>query len=508
MAVILFPSQSRIQVLHSYKTVRRALPVFCLFALSGCMVGPSYHRPKLVLPAGYKEAAGWLPAHPAAASPKGAWWTAFGDPLLNKLEPQVVVNNATVAADYYAYQQATEIVQETRGGLFPTVGLTGSATRSGENGNNSGASASRVGNGFSIGPTTSGSFEGSVDWTPDIWGTIRREVQSNVAAAQISAADLANATLSEQGLLASDYVNLRASDALIALDEATVVADQQALQITINQFNAGTVPPSDVITARTQLEGAQAQLINAGVARAQFEHAIAVLVGSAPADLTISRGLQIMTVPVPPPGLPSTLLERRPDIAAAERSMAQANAEVGVAVGAYYPQLSLSALGGYAADPIGGLFSVSNSLWSLGASLSGTLFEGGTRSAAVAAARDFYDETVQNYRQTVLTALQDVENDLAGLRILAEQAKVEAAAVADAQKALQISLNEYQAGTVTYTTVVTAQVTLFGDQQAALVVQQDRLLASVSLFQDLGGGFDASDLPSAAQLQAKLPFAP
>jgi NodT family efflux transporter outer membrane factor (OMF) lipoprotein len=233
-----------------------------------------------------------------------------------------------------------------------------------------------------------------------------------------------------------------------------------------------------------------------------------VLLGRAPADLTIPPGNQIMTVPVPPPGLPSTLLERRPDIAAAERAMGQANAEVGVVVGAYYPNLSLSALGGYAANPIGGLFSVSNTLWSLGASLSGTLFEGGTRSASVAAARYFYDETVQTYRQTVLTALQDVENDLAALRILAQQATVQAAAVADAQKALQISLNEYQAGTVTYTTVVTAQVTLLTDQETALVVQQDRLLASVSLFQDLGGGFNASDLPTAAELQAKLPFAP
>jgi NodT family efflux transporter outer membrane factor (OMF) lipoprotein len=492
-----------------YKPFRRALPALGLFALSGCMVGPNYHRPKLVVPAGYKEAAGWLPAQPAAAAgPKGAWWTAFGDPLLDQMERQVVVNNATVAADYYAYQEATQIVQETRGGLFPTVGLSGSATRSGEGSGNSGVSSTRTGNGFSVGPSTSGNFEGTVDWTPDIWGTIRREVQSNVSAAQVSAADLANATLSEQGLLAADYVDLRASDALIALLKATVVADQQALQITINQYNAGTVPPSDVITARTQLEGAQAQLINAGVARAQFEHAIAVLLGRAPADLTIPSGSLIATVPVPPPGLPSTLLQRRPDIAAAERSMAEANAGVGVAVGAYYPNLSLSALGGYAADPIGGLFSVSNSLWSLGASLSGTLFEGGTRSASVAAARDFYDETVQTYRQTVLSAFQDVENDLSSLRILAQQATVEAAAVADAQKALQISLNEYQAGTVTYTTVVTAQLTLLGDQEQALTVQQDRLLASVSLFQDLGGGFQASDLPSAAQLQAKLPFAP
>lgn len=490
--------------MHLYKPFRRALPALCLFALSGCMVGPNYHRPKLIVPAGYKEAAGWLPAQPAAAMPKGAWWTAFGDPLLDRLEPQVVVNNATIAADYYAYKQAYEIVQETRGGLFPTVGLTGSATRSAQGGSSSSASTS----GFSFGPNTSGTFEGSVDWTPDIWGTIRRQVQSDVASAQLSAADLANATLSEQGLLAADYVDLRASDALIALYQATVVADQQALQITINQFNAGTVPPSDVITARTQLDGARAQLINAGVARAQYEHAIAVLLGRAPADLTIAPGSQIPTVPVAPPGLPSTLLQRRPDIAAAERNMAVANAQVGVAVGAYYPDLSLSALGGYSADPIGGLFSVSNSLWSLGVSMSETLFEGGTRSASVAAARDFYEETVQTYRQTVLTALQDVENDLSNLRILAQQAQVEAEAVADAQQALQISLNEYQAGTVTYTTVVTAQLTLLSDQEAALTVQQDRLLASVSLFQDLGGGFQAADLPSAAQLQAKLPFAP
>ena len=326
--------------MYPYKSFRRALPALGLFALSGCMVGPNYHRPKLVVPAGYKEAAGWLPAKPAAASPKGAWWTAFDDPLLDKWEPQVVVNNATVAADYYAYQEATQIVQETRGGLFPTVGLSGSATRSGEGGGNTGASAARTGNGISTsgGPSTSGNFEGTVDWTPDIWGTIRREVQSNVAAAQVSAADLANATLSEQGLLAADYVDLRASDALIALFKATVVADQQALQITINQYNAGTVPPSDVITARTQLEGAQADLINAGVARAQYEHAIAVLLGRAPADLTVPPGVQILNVPVPPPGLPSTLLERRPDIAAAERAMAQANADVGVEVGAYYPQ--------------------------------------------------------------------------------------------------------------------------------------------------------------------------
>jgi NodT family efflux transporter outer membrane factor (OMF) lipoprotein len=488
------------------KVLRGCVVGLSLFGLAGCMVGPDYQKPKLVVPAGYKEAAGWVPAQPADGAPKGAWWQAFGDTDLNRLEPLVAVNNASLAADYYAYEQSVEIVQEVRGGLFPTVGLTGSATRSaeGEGGAGTGSNATGAGGG----PRTSGTFEGSVDWTPDIWGKIRRQVQSDVAAAQVSAADLANATLSAQAALASDYVDLRASDAQIALFQATVVADQRSLRITLNQANAGVAAPSDVVTARTQVEGAQAQLINAGAARAQFEHAIAVLAGHAPSELSIPPGAQIEAVPVPSPGVPSTLLERRPDIAAAERTMDEQNAQIGIAVGAYYPDLSLSALGGYAADPIGGLFSVSNSLWSLGANVSEDLFEGGTRSATVAAARFGYDESVQTYRQTVLSAFQDVEDDLSNLRILAAQAQVEAEAVVNAQRAVQIALNEYQAGTEAYTTVVTAQLTLLSDQEAVLTVQQDRLLASVALFEDLGGGFQATDLPSADALQAKLPFAP
>lgn len=468
------------------------------------MVGPDYHRPKLAVPAGYKEAAGWVQAQPSDGLPKGAWWTAFGDPDLNRLEPLVAVNNATLQADYYAYEQSVQIVQEERGGLFPTVGLTGSATRSGEGGGSASSTRTTV----SAGPTTSGTFEGTVDWTPDIWGKIRRAVQGDVNAAQATAADLANATLSAQATLASDYVDLRAADSAITLYQQTVAADQHSLQITENQGAAGVAAPSDVLTARTQLEGAQAELINAGEARAQYEHAIAVLVGHAPAELSIPAGAQISGVPVAPVVVPSLLLQRRPDIAAAERSMAQANALVGVAVGAYYPDLSLSALGGYSADPIGGLFSVANSLWSLGASMSATLFEGGTRSAAVAAAQFSYDESVQTYRQTVLTAFQGVEDDLSNLRILAQQAVVEQQAVSDAGQAVQIALNEYEAGTEAYTTVVTAQLTLLSDQQSALAIQQNRLLASVALFEDMGGGFRPSDLPSAAAIQAKLPFAP
>jgi NodT family efflux transporter outer membrane factor (OMF) lipoprotein len=476
----------------------------CLLVLSGCMVGPDYRKPAMTVPPGFKEAKGWVKATPADAAPKGDWWTQFGDQDLDRLEPLVAVNNQTLAADYAAYEQATEIVQEERGGLFPTIGLTGSATRAGEG--SGGTTGVTGGTGFSSGPRTSGTFEGSADWTPDIWGKIRRQVESDVAAAQVSAADLANATLSEQALLAADYIDLRTADATITLYQQTVAAYRKSLRITQNQYDAGVAAQSDVITAQTQLDGAEANLISAGETRAQYEHAIAVLVGHAPADLTIPPGVLMTNVPVAPPGVPSLLLQRRPDVAAAERAMAEENALIGVAVGAYYPDLSLSALGGYSADPIGGLFSVSNALWSLGADATENVFAGGTRSAAVKAAQFGYEESVANYRQTVLTAFQDVETDLSNLRILAEQAQAETAAVNDATRAVQIALNEYEAGTQAYTAVVTAQVTLLGDQQAALAVQQNRLLSSVALFEDLGGGFTESSLPSAGVLQARLPF--
>ncbi|MBB5371803.1 efflux transporter outer membrane subunit [Acidocella aromatica] len=470
------------------------LSVLGALALTGCMVGPDYHKPALPVPTAYKTAPGWVAAKPEDGAPKGAWWGVFNDPVLNQLEPQVAVNNATLKADYFAYQQAIQIVQAERGSLFPSLGLTGSATRQfGSSG---------------VGPSTSGTFEGSASWTIDIWGKIRRQVQGDVAAAQVSAADLANATLSVQAALAADYVDLRAADAAIVLYQQTVTAYQRSLRITENQAAAGTAAPSDVLTARTALEGAQSQLINAGAARAQYEHAIAVLTGHAPAELSIPAGGQIANVPVTPPGVPSTLLERRPDIAAAERTMAEENALIGVQVGAYYPDITLSALGGYAANPITGLFDTSSALWSLGADVSETVFEGGIRAADVKAAEYAYDQSVETYRQTVLNAFQGVENDLSNLTIYEQQAAVQEQAVADAARAVQIALNEYKAGTVAYTTVVQAQVTLLQDQQSQLAIQQNRLLASVALFQDLGGGFSAADLPSAEQIQAKLPFAP
>jgi NodT family efflux transporter outer membrane factor (OMF) lipoprotein len=474
-----------------------------LTMLSGCMVGPTYQKPAFPAPPAYKEAPGWTAAQPMDGVPKGAWWTIYGDPILNQLEPQVTLSNQTLAADYFAYQSALQITRESQGQLYPTIGLTGSATRAGDGGGGRSGGSSIISTGTTgsvlaagSGPRTSGTFEGSVDWTPDIWGKIRRQVESDQAAAQVSAADLANATLSDQALLATDYVDLRGADSEITLLQQTVAAYQKSLQITENQFNAGTVAPLDVITARTQLEGAQAQLISAGEARAQYEHAIAVLAGEAPANLSLAPGRLMAAVPNIPAGIPATLLQRRPDIAAAERTMAEENALIGVAIGAYYPDISLSALGGYSADPIGGLFSVSNALWSLGANASATLFEGGTRDATVEAAKFTYLESIANYRQTVLTAFQQVEDQLSNLRILADQAQTEQEAVTDAAQAVQIALNEYQAGTQAYTTVVTAQATLFSDRQTALTVQQDRLAASIALVEALGGGWQSGDSPS------------
>jgi NodT family efflux transporter outer membrane factor (OMF) lipoprotein len=474
-----------------------------LTALSGCMVGPNYNSTAIPAPPAYKEAPGWTAAQPMDGVPKGAWWTVYGDSILDQLEPQVAVSNQTLAADYFAYHSALEITRETQGQLYPTIGLTGSATRSGDGGggHSGGSSIISTGTNGSVissgsGPRTSGTFEGSIDWTPDIWGKIRRQVESDQAAAQVSAADLANATLSEQALLATDYVDLRGADSEITLLQQTVAAYRKSLQITENQFNAGTAALLDVITARTQLEGAQAQLISAGEARAQYEHAIAVLAGEAPASLSLAPGRLMSDVPDVPAGIPAALLQRRPDVAAAERTMAEENALIGVAVGAYYPDISLSALGGYSADPIGGLFSVSNALWSLGANASATLFEGGTRDATLQAAKFTYLESVATYRQTVLTAFQQVEDALSDLRILAQQAQTEQAAVTDAQQAVQIAVNEYEAGTQAYTTVVTAQATLLGDQQTALTVQQDRLNASIALIEALGGGWQRGDLPN------------
>jgi NodT family efflux transporter outer membrane factor (OMF) lipoprotein len=480
-------------------------------ALTACMVGPNYHRASAPVAQDFKEQPpeGWTQASPSDAAPKGDWWTDFHDPLLDELEPQVAVSNQTVRQNYATYRQAIAEVKVARAQLFPILGVTGSVTR--EGGPGAGGTGFATGGATTTGSTTtgvvsaghggsvtSGTLEGTASWTLDLWGQVRRLVEENSATAQADEATLANATLSEQALLATTVIELRAADALIDLNQNTVIAYAEALRVTKAQGQAGitATPPSAVITAQVALETAQASLIGAGVARAQFAHAIAVLVGKKPEDLDIPHNGTLPTVPTIPIGVPATLLQRRPDIAAAERTMKAQNAAIGFAVAAYYPTISLSAAGGFTQTPLSGLLHASNHIWSLGANGTETLFDFGERHAEVQAARAAYEGAVASYRNTVLTAFEDVENDLSGLRILAEQTQALETAVKDAVRGTEIALAEFKAGTVDYTTVAQAQVVQLSDQQTLLSAEQSRLTDAVSLIADLGGGWSAADLHS------------
>jgi NodT family efflux transporter outer membrane factor (OMF) lipoprotein len=480
-------------------TVRTVAVLALALTCGGCMVGPNYHRPPAPIAASYKELTGWTIAQPQDGISRGAWWSIYHDPRLDNLERQVNINNQTVKESEAAYRNSVALVREAQANFYPTLGVDTSVTRF--NTHSSGTSTNSIitSNGFSGGRNpTQYVLEGTFDWAPDVWGKIRREVQSQAAAAQVSAADLANAELSAQATLATDYFNLRAQDSLQLLLQQTVAAFQRALQITENQYRAGTISRADVVTAQAQLQSVVAQLAGVGVLRAQFEHAIAMLIGRTPDQLSIPFSPLPPNVPVVPPGCPSTLLERRPDIAAAERAMEQENAAIGVAVAAYYPTISLSALAGFVGSPLGQLFNTANRVWSLGAAGTQTLFEGGLRPAQVAAARATYDQAVATYRQTVLTAFQQVEDELAALRIFQQQAAAWVVAIQAAQAAVTVTLNEYRAGTVAYTTVITQQETLLTDQQSALTVQQDRFVASVALVEALGGGWTTTYLPTQA----------
>ncbi|WP_109125986.1 efflux transporter outer membrane subunit [Dyella sp. C11] len=469
--------------------IRNVLAITLAMTLGGCMVGPDYHRPDAKVPTQYKELPGWTTATPADDAPKGDWWTSFNDPLLNELEPQVAVSNQTVAQSYANYQAAMAEVEVARASLFPTLGITGAGSKQR-------AAAGNAGSGVEhLRPiSTSGSLEGNVSWAPDLWGKVRRTIEENKANAQASQATLANATLTEQTALATAVIDLRVTDANIDLLQKTVDEYKEYLRVVDNQGKAGTIAPSDVITARTQLESAQSKLIALGVSRAQYVHAIAVLVGKNPEELDVPHNAKLPTLPSVPTGVPSTLLQRRPDIAVAERQMAAENASVGVAIAAYYPSLTLSGADGFSQSPLAGLLHAANHVWSLGADATETVLDFGARHGDVAAARANYEAAVANYRGTVLTALQNVEDDLSGITILAQQAQVLDAAVKDSTRGAEIAFNEYQAGTVDYTTAATAQTTQLSAEQDALSVQQQRLLDAVSLYGDLGGGWSADEL--------------
>ncbi len=465
----------------------RPAAMAALALLVACTVGPDYHRPLAPTPAAYKALKGWQPSRPQAALPRGAWWSIYRDPVLDRLEREVAVSNQTLKAAAAAYRQSRALVAEARAAYFPVVGLSGAGTRA----------QAAASDGLRRAPATTYDLTAGASWQVDLWGRIARTVEGQVANAQASAADLAAATLSAQGALAADYFTLRVDDALEGLLRQTVKAYARALQITENQYRAGTAPPSDVVQAKAQLAATRAQEIDVGVQRAAIEDAIAALIGKPAGAFSLAPAPLALWVPVVPPGLPSALLQRRPDIAAAERRMAAANAGIGVAESAFFPDLTLSASYGYSSTALSKLIQAPSSFWSLGPALAATLLDGGLRSAEVQAAKAAYAQSVANYRETVLTAFQQVENYLAALRILSREATAQAAAVAASREAERLIFNQYRAGTVAYTSVVTEQAIALGNERTALAVLQNRLTASVALIEALGGGWRTRDLPSA-----------
>ncbi|MDG6093967.1 efflux transporter outer membrane subunit [Acetobacter sp. AN02] len=490
--------------------------------LSGCMVGPSYKRPAAIISPVFKElkpAAGWSYAQPVlAAVPKGKWWEIYNDPILNGLEEQVAISNQNLVQYEARYRNARAAINGIRAQLYPTLsGSLGFNRNSQGRGSRSASSGALVNYGSgsktstyieSNSTDTTYSMGPSASWDLDLWGKIRRQIQAQVTEAQASAADLANMTLSYQTQLATAYFNLRYQDSLKDLLERNARYYEHSYQIVKNQYEAGTAEPSALLQAKTQLEQTRAQAVQAGVARAQYEHAIAVLMGKPPADLNILPGALTRYIPAVPVTVPASLLQRRPDVAAAERRMEEYNAQIGAQMAAFFPDIKLSASYSYSGDPVGTLVQVANRIWALGASATEVLFEGGARTAAVHEADANYDAYVATYRQTVLTALQNVEDQLSNLRILAEQADAQQVALETAQKAAKVAMNQYLSGTEIYTTVITAEVTALSNAQTALGIQQSRVLASVNLVSGLGGGWDASLLPSKDSMQTDNPFLP
>ncbi len=473
--------------------MRGAAPIVGLAVaagLAGCVtVGPDFQRPAALESPQYKEIAGWKVATPRAGEAKGDWWSVFHDPELNRLMPAVAVSNQTLAADAANYRQALALINEARAGLFPTVAGAGSATR-----------------GSTLGTTLAAEASGT--WTLDVWGEVRRAIEAQQAGAESSAATLANATLAAQSALALAYVQVRQADSLEDLLTRTVAEYQRSLTITQNQYAAGTAAKSDVITAQAQVLSAQAQLVAAGVPRAQGEHAAAVLMGRPPAGLTIPHGSLATRIPSTPVSVPSALLERRPDVAAAEETMRQANAEVGVAFAGYFPAVSLNGLLGYSGNPFAVRLGAANPVWSFGASLSQPLLNGGLTGAQVEAARQTYQAEVATYRQTVLAAIQQVEDALAGIRIRSREVAVQAEDVRISRQATQIALNEYRAGTQAFTAVVVAEAQQLSAEEALLSTQAQLQTDAVNLIVALGGGWSASKLPDAAADAAPVPAAP
>lgn len=468
-------------------TTLRTRTALCLslFLLSACAVGPDYQRPTLPSPQQFKKNKGWVQAAPLAMPAQGTWWTVFNDATLNELEPRVATANQSLRASYYAYQQALALVDSGRAGEYPTVGATLSATRS------SGPSATTTAGAIGSSGTVQGKSLGfTASWAPDIWGKVRRQIEAQEASAESSHDTLLAAQLSLQVTLAQNYFQLRQIDSQIVLARDTVAAYEKFLQLTENRYAAGVVTQADVAQARSQLANARVQLAAFNVQRPQLEHAIAVLVGEPPSNFSLPS---LPSLPQPraiPAGVPSQLLLRRPDLAASERLVAAANAQIGVAKSAYFPSLTLSGQRGWRSNSgFSDLISAPNAFWSIGPALAETIFDGGLRGAQVAQSRAAYEQAVAQYRQLSLQALQQVEDQLAALSALAEEAALHEQAVSAADESLRVITNQYKAGVTTSLNVITAQITAYTAHNAALAVAGQRLIANVALISALGGSW-------------------
>ncbi|AEU34674.1 efflux transporter outer membrane subunit [Granulicella mallensis] len=474
---------------HSLPT---AAALIATLALSGCKVGPNYKAPAMPAPPAYSDNGhngNWTTATPADGTLRGDWWTVYQDSTLNDFEQRCAKSNQTIEAALHSYEQAHDIVRENRAALFPTVSIGASATRN------------------LISDTKPLHVPGeatnywdfliplSISWEPDFWGAIRRQIESSAANAQASAADLANTRLSLQGMLAVSYVQLRGVDLQAQLLRSTLDSFQQTLQLTKDRLKGGLASQSDVEQAQTQLEQTQAQLIDLGVQRAQLEHAIAVLVGEAATNFHIEEKPLAGDPPSVPTGIPSELLQRRPDIASAERHVASANALIGVAKAAYYPSIVLGASGGVETDKIGQLFNSSSAMWNAGPGINETIYDAGRRKAQVDFAIAQRAQATALYREQVLSAFRDVEDQLSALRVLEQEATVTDRAVASAKRSTELSTMRYKRGLATYLEVLTAQTIELANERTAASLVTQRIVASAQLQLALGGGWDAAQLP-------------
>jgi len=480
--------------------------------LAACTVGPKYHPPVTQAPPSYKESPahfketeGWTVANPQDAMLRGKWWEIFKEPELNGLEEKLNINNQNIKQFFENFMEARALIREARAQYYPTVAFAPIYNRSLASANLSGAASSGT-NGVTTVGGRSATFIGlpvDVSWAPDLWGRVRNLVRQNQYAAQLSAADLENERLTEQASLAEFYFETRGQDELQRVLNETVEADKKALQLAKARYETGVDTMLSVVQAQTTLETVQAAAINVGAARAQFEHAIAVLTGSPPSEFSIPVKPMTAAPPPIPIGVPSQLLQRRPDIAAAERSMAAANTQIGIAQAAYYPTLTLTATGGVESGTFEKLIAWSSRFWALGGTLSETVFDAGLRRATVNQFVAAYNAALAGYRQTVLTAFQQVEDSLAGVRILSRQVVELRKAVDSSGTALQLELGRYQTGIDPYLNVVIAQTTLLSNQQSLVMTQVSEMTAAVQLVMALGGGWDRSQLPTAEQVTKK-----